>query len=81
MSPSLKITASLLYSKMVPLSSKKFFKSFKVLILELRSLGLDISMYKIEKEIKGQINNFEIDIMEKSNLPKFIPTYQSMEII
>ena len=56
-------------------------ESFKVLILELRSLGLDISMYKIEKEIKGQINNFEIDIMEKSNLPKFIPTYQSMEII
>jgi len=56
-------------------------ESFKVLILELQSLGLDIGMYKIKKDIIGETKGLEIDIMEKSNLTKFLPSYKSIEII
>ena len=56
-------------------------ESFKVLILELQSLGLDIGMYKIKKDIIGETKGLEIDIMEKSNLTKFLPNYKSIEII
>jgi DNA-directed RNA polymerase subunit beta len=55
-------------------------ESFKVLILELQSLGLDIGMYKIKKDIIGETKGLEIDIMEKSNLTKFLPSYKSIEI-
>ena len=55
-------------------------ESFKVLILELQSLGLDIGMYKIKKDIIGETKGLEIDIMEKSNLTKFLPSYKSVEI-
>ena len=55
-------------------------ESFKVLILELQSLGLDISMYKIQKEFIGETEGIEIDIMEKSNKTKFVPSYKSIEI-
>ena len=53
-------------------------ESFKVLILELKALGLDISIHKIEKKISGESQDLEIDIMEKSNL---LPNYKSIEII
>lgn len=56
-------------------------ESFKVLILELQSLGLDIGMYKIKKDVIGETKGLEIDIMEKSNLTKFLPSYKSIEII
>ena len=49
-------------------------ESFKVLILELQSLGLDISMYKIQKDFIGETEGIEIDIMEKSNKTKFVPS-------
>jgi DNA-directed RNA polymerase subunit beta len=55
-------------------------ESFKVLILELQSLGLDISMYKIKKDFIGETEGIEIDIMEKSNKTKFVPNYKSIEI-
>jgi|TARA_B100000524_G_scaffold87352_1_gene40553 DNA-directed RNA polymerase subunit beta len=55
-------------------------ESFKVLILELQSLGLDISMYKIQKDFIGETEGIEIDIMEKSNKTKFLPNYKSIEI-
>ena len=55
-------------------------ESFKVLILELQSLGLDISMYKIQKDFIGETEGIEIDIMEKSNKTKFVPSYKSIEI-
>jgi DNA-directed RNA polymerase subunit beta len=55
-------------------------ESFKVLILEVQSLGLDISMYKIQKDFIGETEGIEIDIMEKSNKTKFVPSYKSIEI-
>ena len=55
-------------------------ESFKVLILELQSLGLDISMYKIQKDFIGETEGIEIDIMEKSSKTKFLPNYKSIEI-
>ena len=55
-------------------------ESFKVLILELQSLGLDISMYKIQKNEIGETNGLEINIMEKSKGKSFLPTYKSIEL-
>jgi DNA-directed RNA polymerase subunit beta len=55
-------------------------ESFKVLILELRSLGLDIGMYKIKKNKQGEAKSFEIDIMNDSNYKTQIPNYKSVEI-
>ena len=55
-------------------------ESFKVLILELRALGLDIGMYKIAKDFNFETSGVEVDIMESSTTLDFIPTYKSMEI-
>jgi len=55
-------------------------ESFKVLILELQSLGLDIGMYKIQKNFNGEINGIEIDIMRTSTFKPSVPNYKSIEI-
>jgi len=55
-------------------------ESFKVLILELQSLGLDIGMYKIQKNFFGEINGIEIDIMRTSTFKPSVPNYKSIEI-
>ena len=57
-------------------------ESFKVLILELQSLGLDIGMYKIKKNFKGETKGIEVDIMQqpKTNLKNSTPIYKSIEI-
>jgi DNA-directed RNA polymerase subunit beta len=55
-------------------------ESFKVLILELQSLGLDISMYKIQKNFNDEINGIEIDIMRTSTFKPSVPNYKSVEI-
>jgi DNA-directed RNA polymerase subunit beta len=51
-------------------------ESFKVLILELKAIGLDITINKIEKKINGDIDNLEINILQES---KLLPTYKSLE--
>ena len=56
-------------------------ESFKVLILELQSLGLDISMYKVQKNYRGETNGIEIDIMRTSTFKQPVPNYKSIEII
>jgi DNA-directed RNA polymerase subunit beta len=56
-------------------------ESFKVLILELRALGLDIGMYKIAKDFHNETSGLEVDIMENSNFKTVIPAYKSIEII
>lgn len=56
-------------------------ESFKVLILELQSLGLDISMYKVQKNYSGETNGIEIDIMRTSTFKQPVPNYKSIEII
>ena len=53
---------------------------FKVLILELQSLGLDIGMYKIQKDSLGQTNGLEIDIMTSQQNKVLFPTYKSVEL-
>jgi DNA-directed RNA polymerase subunit beta len=55
-------------------------ESFKVLILELQSLGLDIGMYKIQKNFNGEINGIEIDIMRTSTFKPSVLNYKSIEI-
>ena len=55
-------------------------ESFKVLILELQSLGLDIGMYKIQKDSLGQTNGLEIDIMTSQQNKVLFPTYKSVEL-
>jgi DNA-directed RNA polymerase subunit beta len=56
-------------------------ESFKVLILELQSLCLDIGIYKIKKDLDGEINAVELDIMKNSNSKILLPNYKSFEII
>jgi DNA-directed RNA polymerase subunit beta len=56
-------------------------ESFKVLILELRALGLDIGMYKIGKDKKNETNEIEINILENSKENDRIPNYKSLEIL
>ena len=55
-------------------------ESFKVLILELQSLGLNIGMYKIQKNKRGQTNGIEIDIMTNKQKESLLPTYKSIEL-
>jgi DNA-directed RNA polymerase subunit beta len=55
-------------------------ESFKVLILELQSLGLDIDIYKIKKNINGETEGLKINILEKNKNNYIIPTYESIEI-
>jgi DNA-directed RNA polymerase subunit beta len=56
-------------------------ESFKVLILELRALGLDIGMYKIKKDKKNETSEIEINILENSKEKDMIPNYKSLEIL
>ena len=55
-------------------------ESFRVLILELQSLGLDIGLYKIKNEKTGQTRSFEINIINQVKNDVSVPTYQSIEI-
>ncbi|NP_050742.1 RNA polymerase beta subunit (chloroplast) [Guillardia theta] len=55
-------------------------ESFKVLMRELQSLGLDIGAYKIENLPDGQTRGIEVDLMmnyQQSRL--FKPLYESMQ--
>lgn len=55
-------------------------ESFKVLMRELQSLGLDIGAYKIETLPDGQTRGIEVDLMSSINNKKFHlrPTYESI---
>ena len=55
-------------------------ESFKVLMRELQSLGLDIGAYKIETLPDGQTRGIEVDLMSSANNKKFHsrPTYESI---
>jgi len=63
-----------------PLPKAGIPESFKVLILELQALGLDIGMYKIQKDEIGETRGLEINIMEKNKHKSPVPTYKSIEI-
>ena len=55
-------------------------ESFKVLMRELQSLGLDVGAYKIETLPDGQTRGIEVDLMSNVNNKKFHsrPTYESI---
>ena len=55
-------------------------ESFKVLMRELQSLGLDIGAYKIETLPDGQTRGIEVDLMSNYTTRKFHsrPTYESI---
>ena len=55
-------------------------ESFKVLMRELQSLGLDIGAYKIETLPDGQTRGIEVDLMSSASNKKFHsrPTYESI---
>ena len=57
-------------------------ESFKVLILELQSLGLDIGTYQLCDLNIRQLNGIEVDLMEQTNQLNIdeIPLYNSLEI-
>ena len=58
-----------------PISTSGIPESFKVLLLELRSIGLDISTYKIENFNSQNRSEVEINIIEESDLLlKIFPT-------
>nr|BBK20446.1 RNA polymerase subunit beta [Cryptomonas sp. CCAC 1634B] len=42
-------------------------ESFRVLVRELHSLGLDIGMYKIENSSSGHLRSLEVDLMSDSD--------------
>ncbi|MFS8778688.1 DNA-directed RNA polymerase subunit beta [Synechococcus sp. W70.1] len=55
-------------------------ESFKVLVRELQSLCLDVSVYKVEVDSKGQPQHVEVDLMadvSTRHVPSR-PTYQSI---
>ncbi len=55
-------------------------ESFKVLMRELQSLGLDIGAYKIENLPDGQTRGIEVDLMSNSNSRRTSsrPVYESI---
>jgi len=55
-------------------------ESFKVLMRELQSLGLDVGAYKIETLPDGQTRGIEVDLMSNASSKKFHsrPTYESI---
>ena len=57
-------------------------ESFKVLLQELRSIGLDMSTYKIEKFSSNQTSQTEVNLIEKYNslLKTFSPASNINEI-
>jgi DNA-directed RNA polymerase beta subunit len=61
--------------KGLPIPKPGIPESFKVLIRELHALGLDISLYKMNKTRRGHTNEFEVDLLVQSekNLKRSLP--------
>jgi DNA-directed RNA polymerase subunit beta len=49
--------------KGLPIPKPGIPESFKVLMRELHALGLDISLYKMDKTRRGQTNELEVDLL------------------
>jgi DNA-directed RNA polymerase subunit beta len=63
--------------KGLPIPKPGIPESFKVLIRELHSLGLDISLYKMDKVSNGKTNETEVDLLRnyEKNLKRSLPLY------
>jgi DNA-directed RNA polymerase subunit beta len=66
--------------KGLPIPRPGIPESFKVLIRELHSLGLDISLYKMDKASRGQTNETEVDLLRdyEKNLKRSLPLYTTL---
>jgi len=66
--------------KGLPIPKPGIPESFKVLIRELHSLGLDISLYKMDKVSRGQTNETEVDLLRdyEKNLKRSLPLYTTL---
>ena len=63
--------------KGLPIPKPGIPESFKVLIRELHSLGLDISLYKMDKVSREKTNETEVDLLRdyENNLKRSLPLY------
>ena len=63
--------------KGLPIHKPSIPESFKVLIRELHSLGLDISLYKMDKVSREKTNETEVDLLRdyENNLKRSLPLY------
>ena len=50
-----------------PIPTSGVPESFKVLVQELRSIGLDLSTYRIDKFSSDQLYEIELNLIEKYN--------------
>jgi DNA-directed RNA polymerase subunit beta len=66
--------------KGLPIPRPGIPESFKVLIRELHSLGLDISLYKMDKASRDQTNETEVDLLRhyEKNLKRSLPLYTTL---
>ena len=66
--------------KGLPIPRPGIPESFKVLIRGLHSLGLDISLYKMDKASRGQTNETEVDLLRdyEKNLKRSLPLYTTL---
>jgi DNA-directed RNA polymerase subunit beta len=66
--------------KGLPIPKPGIPESFKVLIRELHSLGLDISLYKMDKVSRWQTNETEVDLLRdyEKNLKRSLPLYTTL---
>ena len=66
--------------KGLPIPKPGIPESFKVLIRELHSLGLDISLYKMDKASRGKTNETEVDLLRdyEKNLKRSLPLYTTL---
>jgi len=66
--------------KGLPIPKPGIPESFKVLIRELHSLGLDISLYKMDKVSRRQTNETEVDLLRdyEKNLKRSLPLYTTL---
>lgn len=66
--------------KGLPIPKPGIPESFKLLIRELHSLGLDISLYKMDKASRKNTNEHELDLLKEyeKNLKSVLPTYTNL---
>jgi DNA-directed RNA polymerase subunit beta len=66
--------------KGLPIPKAGIPESFKVLLLELQALGLDIGIYNLQKNNLGYHCVTEVDVITNDTVNSQLPTYQLVEL-
>ena len=66
--------------KGLPIPKAGIPESFKVLLLELQALGLDIGIYNLQKNNLGYHCVTEVDVITSDTVNSQLPTYQLVEL-